>query len=527
MASLALYQVIEMKVRSKKTHPKGERDKRTAMTKVDKIPVDTFGGKVYVSWDHEAAVSPMGQLAFFIEFLKKTELFDNWIDHCQLKLTSNNASKTRDIFGTVLLSVLSGHTRYAHMMAVRGDKVNAPLLGMGKIVSEDSVRRALLKISESDGKVWLIDALKNCYSGLLTTPWILDVDTTIKCLYGHQEGAVMGYNPQKPGRPSHAYHTYMMANIRLVLDVEVMPGNASSPKHSASNLFSWLDGLEKNQWPELMRGDSAFGTDATMTECENRQLKYLFKLKQTSMVKRFISKQMIHSAWENAGQHWQGSKGEVQLTGWKSARQAIVLRRKINKDIGVIHKNALTGQRVFQFADMGEKFDAYEYAVLVTNLDAEVITLASHYRDRADCENNFDELKNQWGWSGYTTSDLHRCRLMARIIALIYNWWTIFARLIEPDRHMEAITSRPLLLHAIGKMIQHSGQKIIQVASSHANFKKIEAAIVSLSGFFKEFQSSTDQLTLHEKMRRVLCRAFKKFIVVILPEPQKPLPNTS
>ena len=48
-------------------------------------------------------------------------------------------------------------------------------------------------------------------------------------------------------------------------------------------------------------------------------------------------------------------------------------------------------------ADMGEKFDAYEYAVLVTNLDEEILTLAYHYRDRADCENNFDELKNQWG----------------------------------------------------------------------------------------------------------------------------------
>jgi hypothetical protein len=30
------------------------------------------------------------------------------------------------------------------------------------------------------------------------------------------------------------------------------------------------------------------------------------------------------------------------------------------------------------------------------------------YRDRADCENSFDELKNQWGWGGFTTRDLKR-----------------------------------------------------------------------------------------------------------------------
>ena len=44
---------------------------------------------------------------------------------------------------------------------------------------------------------------------------------TVKPLYGKQEGAVVGYNPHKPGRPSHTYHTYMIANLRLILEVEV------------------------------------------------------------------------------------------------------------------------------------------------------------------------------------------------------------------------------------------------------------------------------------------------------------------
>jgi len=33
------------------------------------------------------------------------------------------------------------------------------------------------------------------------------------------------------------------------------------------------------------------------------------------------------------------------------------------------------------------------------------------YRDRADCENGFDEIKNQWGWGGYSTQDIERCAL--------------------------------------------------------------------------------------------------------------------
>jgi hypothetical protein len=47
----------------------------------------------------------------------------------------------RDVLGTILLSVLAGHWRYAHISALRGDGVNPGLLGRTKVASEDSVRR--------------------------------------------------------------------------------------------------------------------------------------------------------------------------------------------------------------------------------------------------------------------------------------------------------------------------------------------------------------------------------------------------
>src|SRR3990167_4990519 len=201
--------------------------------------------------------------------------------------------------------------------------------------------------------------------------------------------------------------------------------------------------------------------------------------------------------------------------GWEKSRRIIILRRKIKKDIGVLNKKLPHGQIEFNFADMGEKIKAYEYAALVTTLNDEIITVAQHYRDRADSENDFDELKNQWGWAGYTTHDMHRCQLMARIIALIYNWWTLFVRLIEPDYHLEAITSRPLLLHAVGTQVQHAGQKIIQVNSNHAEFKKVQSALSHLSDFFKTLKPCAEQLSRAERMRRIIYRAFKKFIGIV------------
>jgi len=47
-----------------------------------------------------------------------------------------------------MLSMLSGHKRYAHIAALRCDSVLPELLGMNKIVSEDAVRRAFAAIDE-------------------------------------------------------------------------------------------------------------------------------------------------------------------------------------------------------------------------------------------------------------------------------------------------------------------------------------------------------------------------------------------
>ena len=145
-------------------------------------------------------------------------MFEAFVADCPLRYTSPNAPEVRDILGTLFLSVLAGHKRYAHITTIRSDRVNPELLGMTEIASEDSIRRALAAITRP-------------VLGL--APWVLDTDNTVKTLYGKQEGAEKSYNPKKPGRPSHAYHSYLMGNTRLALGVEVEPGNQHTGKHVA------------------------------------------------------------------------------------------------------------------------------------------------------------------------------------------------------------------------------------------------------------------------------------------------------
>jgi hypothetical protein len=113
-----------------------------------RIGIETYAGKVHVEWDPQAAVTPLGQLPFFISFLKASGLYDQFVETCPLSYSSPNAPDKRDVLGTLLMSILAGHQRYAHITSIRFDTVNPELLGMKKVVSEDAARRALKSMDE-------------------------------------------------------------------------------------------------------------------------------------------------------------------------------------------------------------------------------------------------------------------------------------------------------------------------------------------------------------------------------------------
>jgi hypothetical protein len=147
--------------------------------------------------------APWGRRPYFIELLKKGGPFDAWTQDCTPSPTSSNAPKNRDMPGTTL-PALAGHWRYAYMNPVRGDGVNPEPLGLTKVFSDDPVWRAAKAMAGLAGETLLKKNLKNSYEPLFDEPWIFDVDTTVKLLYGHQEDARVGCNPTKPGRSSHA-----------------------------------------------------------------------------------------------------------------------------------------------------------------------------------------------------------------------------------------------------------------------------------------------------------------------------------
>jgi len=183
------------------------------------------------------------------------------------------------------------------------------------------------------------------FEPLLTEPWVLDIDATVKTLYGRQEEAKIGYNPTKPGRPSPVDHAYCIAALRMVREVEVQAGNQTAPEFAHAGLFGWLDARPRQQWPTLLRGDVAWGTEKTMAEAEKRELRYLFKLRQSDGVKELMRRSVGRTAWVPAGGGWQGVEDVLQRQGWTRQRRVVVLRRARPQDVAMVEQQTVSSDR--------------------------------------------------------------------------------------------------------------------------------------------------------------------------------------
>lgn len=491
--------------------------------------VDTLGGRMHVRWDEGAAATPNGQLVFFTEYLATVGVFDKWVADCPLAYSSNNAPGKRDVLGTLLLAILAGHRRYAHVTALRGDAVAAQALGMQRVISEDALRRALERIDEQASAAWLRPALMSSVREALGQAWVLDIDASIKPLYGRKtEGAERGYNPHKPGRPSHVLHTYWVGNLRLVLDVQVNSGKQHSSAHAKVGLARLLDELGDKR-PALVRGDCGYGNEGILLELEQRRQPYLLRLRQTKNVQRLVARQFSRMDWSRAdAQGCQVVEDWLQLDGWSAKRRVVIVRKRIKEGIARERRNE-RGQLRLELADMsaldGQRM--WEYSVLVTDVAYPLEAVAQLYRDRADCENGFDELKNQWGLGGFTTQDIKRCQTTARAGALVYNWWSWYCRAAHPGARLEAVTSRPLLLAAVGKAASHAGQTQLYLTPLHAKVQTVKTLVANVRAALQHVRAIAEQLPARDPWSTLLRYICQRIVPSIAPVPLLPALNLS
>ncbi|MBX3731762.1 MAG: hypothetical protein KF791_04115 [Verrucomicrobiae bacterium] len=93
------------------------------------------------------------------------------------------------------------------------------------------------------------------------------------------------------------------------------------------------------------------------------------------------------------------------------------------------------------------------------------------------------------------TRDLLRCQVAARTVALVCNWWSLFMACAQPDRGREAITSRPLLLCAVGRVVESGRRVTIRLTSTHAVAAQAQRLLSGLSLFLSGLKNAAEPLT--------------------------------
>src|SRR4051794_25501597 len=160
------------------------------------------------------------------------------------------------------------------------------------------------------------------------------MDSTVKTLYGHQEGGGRLQSGQARASLACLSHRHAVEPAPGAAG-RCLPGDRYNVAHATDGLWTLLDHLGPTRRPALLRGDKSWGIERVMARAEQSDLAYLFRLRMTANVRRSLERAMQHADWGDAGQGWQGKETSLRLAGWSRQRRIILLRRKLARDVAI------------------------------------------------------------------------------------------------------------------------------------------------------------------------------------------------
>jgi len=221
-------------------------------------------------------------LSLLGRFAKKLNLHKLLDQHISIERGENATYQVSDAVLMLVFGVLAGAKHISHLALLRSDKPFRKLFKwkqfpdastFGRIFKlftfkhckelaevEDIVRR----------KVW-----SKKYFGKVT----LELDSTVRPVFGSQEGAAKGYNPKK--KSQKAYHPLLcfIAETRECLHNWFRSGDAYSANGCVDFIKECFARLPKRVWSIDVRADSAFFNGDLLDFLEEKGARYTIKVK--------------------------------------------------------------------------------------------------------------------------------------------------------------------------------------------------------------------------------------------------------
>lgn len=295
------------------------------------------------------------------------------------------------------------------------------ITGLPSFPNPTTLRRFLVRGAEGN----LLPQLRRVHDQLRTmslrlpsTPssfWI-DCDSTVRTLYGHQEGAAIGYNPTHRG--ARSYHPLLLTEAHLgdTLAGLLRPGNAASAARIEELLERVLRLLPHHQRLRL-RADAGFYDGKFVAQLRRSNIRFAIVAKLTHPLKIAVPGKRYRRVCDDLAV----AEFRYQPHGWERAERCVVLRKTLPPP-----EDAEQQPTLFTL-------DRHAYHVLVTDLDLQPYEVFHFYRDRAGIERIIRTLKDDYPFGSAPTNHFAANELYAELSLLAYNLMTWFRRLCLPE----------------------------------------------------------------------------------------------
>ena len=380
-----------------------------------------FGNAKVLLAETPKAVSPFGGLSSFIVFLQQRGFTQVVYKHLPFaEPASNNAIPLAHVLTAFVMSVVVGARRFAHCQWLRADRVLHVLLGLKRFPGDDTIRNFFNRFSQGSIQRfwrplwrWQLDQVPGRAAG-----FSLDLDSTVFCREGRQEGALKGFNPQRHGHNSHHPLLAVLAEAQLVLHGWLRSGNTRASRGVVAFLEEALELLPPELKVRTVRADSGFFDQSLLSFLEQRAVPYVIVAPLTPRIKRQCAG---IKEWTPIDEHLAATEVWWQTLGADKARRFVILRERIREH------QATYGRRLLEVP-------GYTFRLWVTNRADGALELWRDYNQRACVEQRIEELKNDLGAKGFCLHSFFATEAAFLAVLFTFNLLSLYQQHTTPQQ---------------------------------------------------------------------------------------------
>lgn len=333
---------------------------------------------------------------------------------------NNYFTITERLFALLYPMILGLHHSIELSALLGTNGVFQHLTGLPKFPHPDTLRQFLVGKSPS-----LLSPLHVAHNNLRAhflalpfprTSYWFDFDSTVRTIYGHQEGVMKGYNPHKKGAKS--YHPLLCTEARLgdCLGGRLRHGNASSADGVLEMLDEVLSIIPTPIQYLRVRADAGFYDTKFIEKLAKNHIGFIVGADMTKPLKHKVQGLRYHrinQVESVADFHYQPHR-------WPQAYRFVALRKKITEE----QKDQL---KLFMV-------NAYAYHAVVTNLNLTPDKLFQSYGNRSGTMERVIRIaKEDLSFGKAVVHYFPANAMYAELSLLAYNLMLWFQRLCLPD----------------------------------------------------------------------------------------------